>query len=378
MPDRTAWPRLTWDGPFSLDSLRDRLREIAGRARRFEAALEEAAEAGEADLSLLEEPLADWDRSAAGVFAYTGLGEGKAIPEAEVPALAKQLAQTYKELGERRDKVLARLGKAAPRVLAREPKIALDEAAITVGEGPSGLGTELNSEESEAAFFQELTPEQLRAKEDGAEPEYVDGELRDGDALPSLGDDMDAPAEVGTSRLTGEVRALIVEQRAASPVRAEELRLRQLAESKPFPKTGHLAALLANLPAEWVAAIHATLGLAAGPETTAGSRATAQRGQIFEHLRDAESLASLVGSLGERERTLLGALVRTGGLPYPRVTAKFGLDEADGYAWSERPPSGPLAVLRRSGLAFVCTKDGQLFVAVAADLVSALGATLAT
>lgn len=380
MPDRTAWPRLSWDGPPSLDALRARLRELAARARRFEAALEEAAEAGEADLSLIEAPLAEWDRCAADVFAFTGLGEGRAIAESDVPSLSKQLAKTSQELGKHREKVLARLGKAASRVLAREPEIALDEAAITVGEGPDGVPASSGSEDSEAAFFREVPVERLPNGEEPEfeEPEFIDGEIRDGGA-PMLGDDMDAPAEVGTSRLTGEARALVVEQRASSPVRAEELRMRQLAESKPYPKTGHLAALLANLPTEWIGAIHATLGLpGAGAETTAGSRATAQRAAIFEHLRRPESLAALVAGFGERERTLLAALVRTGGLPYPRVTAKFGLDEADGYAWTERPASGPLAMLRRSGLAFVCTKDGGLFVAAAADLAAPLKEALAT
>lgn len=367
-----SWPNLSWDPAPAGAALDLRVRQIAELATRFEAALEQAAEQEQADLSALEKDLDSWDRAAAEVFVHTGLGEGRPVTASRLPALRK----AYGELRGLRAVLLSRLGGAAAGVVAREPKVEIEAELLQVG---GGLGDEgWDEEESEASFFKDLPPEELRAPPDFEPPEGpIDGEIEDGEAFP--GDEMEEGfedeelADLGGDRPDEQPAPPV-----ATPVRPEEIRLRQLAHAKAYPQSGTLGAMLALLPAEWIVAIHATLGLETSPDEdlSAGSRAALLRGPIFEHLRSPEGLAEVVASLGPKEREILGALLKVGLLSYARVAAKWGSDDADGYSWAERPESGPLSALRRRGLAFVLSRNGEQVVAAPTDLAEALKAAL--
>src|SRR5690606_34023141 len=129
-------------------------------------------------------------------------------------------------------------------------------------------------------------------------------------------------------------------QEFTRPVSIEELRMRQAAENKLLPESRNLGALLAILPSEWVSSIYETLGFAA-PDfegVTSGSRSSVRRGVIHEHLHREEFLRDLVAALAPDERRLLEELVEAGRLPYQRVTADYGKDDADGFFWSDRTP----------------------------------------
>ncbi|HEY3450396.1 MAG TPA: hypothetical protein VGK67_28840 [Myxococcales bacterium] len=375
MHSPTPWPQLSWDAAATGAALEGRIREIARLARRFEAALEQAAEQELADLSRIDEALTAWDRAAAEVFVHTAFGEGKPIAPAEAPARAKALKKAWDELCRLRAQMLDGLGEAAEGVLEREPNVAIDEAMLAVGQGMPEQ--EYDSEESESAFFQDQPAENFRhLPEDDEPPEHIDGEIEDGQAF--LGDDdmesAEASAKKNFDHLSGAKPAPKVEAPVASPVRPEEVRQRQAAQAKPYPGTGNLSALLALLPVEWIVAIHQRLKLpAAGDEElSAGSRSALLRGPVHAFLKNPAKLAEVVAALGDKEKEILSALLRLGALNYSKATAKWGLDDADGYCWSERPPAGPLSVLRRTGLAFVCTQSGQPVVAAPTDLVDEL------
>ncbi len=362
------WPPLPREPSPTPETLARRIQTVARRVRAFETALEYAAEDERIDLSRHEESMAAWERAAAPVFLHTALGEGRALP-ADLGGLARTLDHAYEVLGRHRLALLERLGAGAGHVLEAEAGVEVDPAFLVVGQGPAG--EQWDEEEHEAAHFQEPSAEQLRSLHDPGPQEHIDGEVEEGVGL--LGDDELAPerAVVGVNRLTGEMPAITVEARVAAPVRADEVLKRQQAESKPLPTPANLSGLLALLPGEWITAIHKTLQLPRPDfDLSAGSRSAAMRGVIHQHLTGA-GLDKVLAGLGAKERELLAALVRSpAGLVYTAVTARWGLDEADGFAWSERPPSGPVAVLRRSGLAFVGVRGPQRVVVAPADLLA--------
>ncbi|MGI5860480.1 MAG: hypothetical protein ACOX6T_00315 [Myxococcales bacterium] len=308
------WPSLAWEPPSerAAEWLLDRTIEVAARARAFEVGLEQAGEAGEVDLALVGSDLDAWDKWAARVFAYTAIGEGLALP-ADTGAFARRLEETYGHLTCVRARLLARLGaEGAARVIEREAAAEIDRA-------------------------------RLRQRTDKAPAlELIAGEQ-------DL-QEVDAPVE--------------------SPVRADELQMRSQAEQRPLPDGARLGDLLAALPSDWLRAVFENLELALPDGAPApASRSSARRQAVAEHLFDEQNLSLIAESLDPIERGLVSELLAAdGSLPYKQITETYGLDEADGFYWSERPPSGPLARLRRLGLVFVGTRNGQLTVTVACEL----------
>lgn len=374
MNARQGWPELSWDAAATGALLEGRIREVARLARRFEAALEQAAEEELVDLSTVDDALAAWDAAAAEVFVHTAFGEGRPVAPDEAPARAKAVRKAWGELRRLRAQMLESLGGAAERVLEREPSVAVDEALLAVGQGMPEQP--YDSEEHEAAFFEDQPAASFRTlPEDDSPQEHIDGEVDEG-AL--LGDDDLESAEQSAKKnfdhLSGAKPAPKVEAPLASPVRPEEVRQRQAAQARPCPASPNLSAMLALLPIEWVVAVHKALKLppAGDEELSAGSKSALLRGPIHAHLKAPAKLAEVVAGLGEKEKEILSAVLRLGALNYSKATAKWGSDDADGYCWSERPPSGPLSVLRRSGLVFVCAQNGQPVVAAPTDLAEEL------
>ena len=322
MPD---WPQLDWTVPSTGAGAwaQERVAGAAVVIRAFETALEDCAKAGEVDLAAIGDELARWDQAALAIFMYTAMGADKPIP-ADVPRLAVELRKAWGELARLRDRLLRRLGETvAVRVLEREAASPVDRSLFRPREAPP--------------------------------------------AAPSL------------AHFAGE-HAAVAEASRAFPVKAEEVRMRQLAEQKPVPESRSLGALLGILPSDWVAAIFEQLEVPVDEEDelTVGSKATAQRGGIVARLKDPAFLEQVVGSLADEERALLGEVLKGKGvLPYGRVGSRWGHDESDGFYWSRRAPVGPLARLRRLGLLFVGTQKGTAVVAAPADLAEQLKALLA-
>lgn len=313
MRNTRDWPPLEAEGPWSAETAFERTCELAARALAFESALEQALEEG-LDLAPVEKDLADWDAAAAEVFRYTGLGDGDPLP-ADLEGYRDALRDRSETLRRARAGVLARLPKSDANVLAeREGAAQIDQARLRERAAPA---------ESLAEF--------------------------EGDAPPAQDAQVSAPSK---------------------PVAPEEVKMRAAAEQKPMPESGKLAGLLALLPSEWIAAVFETLKLKLDDdeEFTAGSRAAARRGVIHKSLLDPAFLSGVVARLDDPERNLLGVLTERSPTSYQKVREKFGSDEADGFYWSERSPSGPLAKLRRAGLAYVAVQNGVAALAVPRDL----------
>jgi len=327
-PPDNGWPKLDWNRPFTRDGLQQRIVEIARLARRFETALEQGAEAGELELQLLTSDLEAWDLCASNVFMYTQLGEGRELEESEVPACAAQLAEVYEALIGLRRETLEHLGPRAAAPLAGEREVEIDERFLT--------------EKDESKISR------------GSSADVLGNEVASGTA------ECEPPLE--------------------KPVTAIELRLRQAAEQKPLADL-RLNALIASLPPDWVSAIHSHLALdeeSASQEGEGGTRSGNQRQRIEKHLSDPESLLRTVSSLDEREKGVLSEILAADGvLPYSQTVARWGLDESDGFYWSQRPPSGPLGYLRRVGLVYVGTLQGKLVTVIPKDLAEPLESLIA-
>ena len=372
MSETRAWPEISWkDSRLDEESIRNRIEIIALQVRRFELALEAAGEAEVADLSGFEPELDAWDRSAAPVFAHTGLGEGLPLVASELPALARALEAACSELGAQRSQLLEKLGPpVAARVLELEATVLL-EAADLWAAPPADL-----AESEGEAYMLAGEPEPLLVP---PAAEALEAEVDPGAPVESLPQRLGGSGSDVRERLGAEPEPeRTSKERLGTPVRGEELRMRQLAEAKPLPEDDTLGALLALLPSEWIGAVAAHLELTAPVAKAHGSRTTRLQAAVHAHLRDPGSLRALVAGLGEPERKLLAALLRADGpLPHGAVAAAFGLDEADGFYWSGRPTSGPLSRLRRSGLVFVGARENQAQVAVPSDLAAELRALLA-
>lgn len=326
MNDPNSWPELPWEpGTPRLEWLLDRVAVLADRACCFDLGLEQAVEAGELSRSAIAGELEAWELCAANVYMYVGLREAQRLSPEEVPSHAEELEKVWRELAGLRTRLLDRLGeRLAGRVLSFESSARVDDAQIL------GRAGEL------PAFV--------------AETNVLTGEQT---LMPSL---------------TGP---------RGKPVSVDELRMRQSAEQKPLPEPATLEALLAHQPSDWTSAIFDILGLDL-PDEALGAPRAARRKAIAEHLGDKESLDSLVVGLPDEARELLAKLLESGGaMRYSEAVEKPGQDEADGFYWTERPPSGPLAWLRRMGLAFVGLRKGQKAVVVASDLRKRLKAALA-
>ena len=329
MASSVAWPQLDWTCPVAAGPwLETRVLDMAALVRRFELAFQQSADGAEGDelsaaFDAASEALVGWDEEADKVYVHTTRGERKPVP-AE-PAYARELKLVYDQLQDIRAQILELLGDDASALL-------LDaESRIEVGR----------------EAFRPAAPKRPPTKTQELRLERFAADL------------ISASPEAGPPR---------------KPVTVDEIRMRTSAEQKPLPDSRNLGALLALLPSDWVRAVFQHLQLKLDDEElTAGSRAAMCRGIIFESLRQAPFLSKIVGQLLDVDRALLHQLVSHQGLlPYTRVAQTFGHDEADGFYWYERPPSGPLARLRRSALAFVGTRGVNVTVALPADLSAAI------
>ncbi len=323
------WPELSWTpSGEKVEWLIDRTHELAVRARGFELALEQASEAGEANLSRLADDLAEWEKLTANIWMSSGLEDAEGVTDEAVPRHADALAKVYRNLIDRRRSILAKLGaEASAKLQAREETV-----------------------------------------------DVTEGEAGESDQVPQFGGETDL---LGTQLPFIQLPGHEIQR----PVSSDELRMRQTAESKQLPESGNLGALLSILPSEWVTSIFETLGLAApgDEEMTAGSRSAFRRGVIHEHLLREDFLREIALALDEEDRTLLVKLMEAGKpLPYNRITAEFGKDDADGFFWGDRRPSGPLARLRRTGLAFVAMRFSQQLVQTPVDVAAKLKTVLAS
>jgi hypothetical protein len=320
--DDDTWPELTWEPAAQRVAwLVERTRELATLARAFEQALEDAQAEGQAPLSRVARELELWERTCANLWMYVGLGEAKKVPADEVPLHAEELAKTWARLREMRSDILEKLGEAAAGVRERERAAKVDEAALTARAGE----------------------------------------------LPTFSAEVDAlGAPVAQIPVVGDA--------PARPVTGDEFRHRQMQESRTLPEPATLAALLEASPPAWVECAFETLGLelAEPAEQNAHSR-TAQLRRSLTAQMTPEFLRQVVFALEEQDRSLLSSLVSAKGtLRYGQVTSVYGRDDADGYSWQERPPSGPLARLRRVGLAYVGMSGKRLVVQLPEDLIEPL------
>jgi hypothetical protein len=330
MAPPAAWSPLDWTCPVTAGPwLETRVLDLAALIRRFELAFQQSADGAQGDelqaaFDTAAETLVDWDAEAAKIYAHTTRGEGKPVPPE--PAYARELKLVYDQLQDLRAQILEQLGDDAAALL-------LD------AEGRIEVGREA---------FRPAAPKRAPTKTQELRLERFAADL------------MSANATAGPP---------------AKPVTVDEIRMRTAAEQKPLPESRSLGALLAILPSDWVRAVFAHLELSLDDqELTAGSRAAMCRGIIFESLRQPPFLAKVIGQLLDVDRALLSQLLqkKDGLIPYTRVAQTFGHDEADGFYWYERPPSGPLARLRRSALAFVGTRGVNVTVALPSDLAGAI------
>lgn len=317
-----SWPQLDWTvtGP-KLNWLIDRTKDMAYRARAFELALEQAAEAGEAPLSKVADLLSEWEHLAANVWMYSGLGEAKQVAADDVIFHAEELAKVYGSLIDTREKILGTVGPdAANRILAREKEAKVDDAQV-----------------------------KLRA-----------GELPNFQETDALGNVISIP---------------LTQDEVKHPITPDELKSRMSAEQKALPDNADFKTLMNLVPPPWVAAIFETYDLPMPEsdddeevELTANSRSTIQKKVLAERMND-ELLQTAVFALEDDDRKLLGELLNGGGaMRYSEAMNSYGKDDADGFFWSNRPPSGPVARLRRTGLAFVGMRGGKQLLVVPNDL----------
>lgn len=315
-PRFPPWPKLDWRCPSKPGPwLEKRTFEVAALTRRFELAFTVLAEEGKLDLADVDDPLLEWDMKAAEILVFTVWGESKRVPTD--PGFASRLEKIYATIEKARLRVLEGFGRDKGRLVAdREAQLPIDTKSLR--------------------------------------------------PAPS------SPMPATFARFTGEFEGVAATPDLSKvPVSGDEVLKRGAAEAKPLPESRNLGALLANQPSEWISAIfeHLALKLDEDAELSAGSRSAVRRGAIFEHLRDAANLEKVLASLEAPSQSILFDLLdHEGWLPYRKLISNVGLDESDGFYWNTRPPSGPLAVLRRKGLAFVGTRNGTAMVSLPLDL----------
>ena len=122
-------------------------------------------------------------------------------------------------------------------------------------------------------------------------------------------------------------------------------------EKRPLPRQLKLKTLLKGIPAIWLDAVCAALGITVGELRHRKDREQA----VANALMDADRLWQVVcGELSATERELLGFLLEKGGqVASGQVTRRFGRDVEDGWFWNEQPPTSVLGRVRLHGLAFV-------------------------
>ena len=115
---------------------------------------------------------------------------------------------------------------------------------------------------------------------------------------------------------------------------------REEVADKPLSPDAGLARVLKNMPAVWLDAVCAALGIT--PKRLRRQREK----QIADHLTDAARLKQVVGGLDAQSLALLRYLLAGGGWRRSNaVTRRFGALEGDEYYWNEKPPASPVGVL---------------------------------
>jgi hypothetical protein len=324
MSSTQNWPELSWTvSSQRVQWLIDRTKQMGEKARAFELALEACAEAGEAPLSKVADELELWERTSANVWMYVGLGEGKQVAADDVPSHAEELEKVWLNLSEQRQTILQKLGDAASNVLAREAALKVDYANLLERAGE----------------------------------------------LPSFGAGVDA---------LGTPQNIFIAEEISKPITGDEFRQRHAAESKSLPDPADFKALLHFLPPPWVQAVFDTIGLEIPRELLqeGESRTALQRQVLLERMSPA-LLEQIVFALNEPDRALLHELVTAGGaIRYSEACQRYGRDDADGFFWLDRTPSGTVAHLRRVGLAYVGMREGKQLMMAPSDLLAPLAALL--
>lgn len=317
-----AWPALTWTPDWTgIAWLEERVKAVTLRTHAFEEGLARADRAGVIKLRTMREQLVDWQEAAAHVRLYVTMIGEKRISLTELPFHGEELAKVYKSLDRARTALLASLSPAtASAVLKHEASVNID--------------------------FEEIrrsAPAVALRKDDYG---------RLGEVLPPL------------LKLTGDGPRV-----KPVPLLPEEYMLRMQAESQRLPSHPSLSALLAFLPSAWLHAVFVSLGIRP-PRRSAAEKLQKldYAGMIQAHLTDPAKVKLLVRRLDEQARLLLADLWDSGAMPYASVKVYYGSDDPDGYHWLRRPPSGPLGLVRRMGLAYVGKVGAEYCVTTPNDL----------
>jgi tetratricopeptide (TPR) repeat protein len=99
--------------------------------------------------------------------------------------------------------------------------------------------------------------------------------------------------------------------------------------------------------------------------------------RIAETLLDADELARIVADLGEEPRAALREVVEAGEtMPWAAFDARYDNDFDQGVEWNYPPPQTVMGQLRLHGLLVETTVDGEVLVAIPAELRAPLGEIL--
>ncbi len=317
-----AWPELEWLADWSgIAWLEERVKVVTLRMHAFEEGLARANRAGELKLRTMHEQLADWQEGASHVRLYVAMIAEKRISLTELPFQVRELGKVYRSLDRARILLLRQLPAAAAVAVVKH------EAAVNID-------------------FEEIrrsAPTVALRKDDYG---------RLGEVLPPL------------LKLTGDG-----ERVKPVPLLPEEYMLRMQAESQRLPSHPSLSALLAFLPSAWLHAVFVSLGIRPPKRSPAEkTQKLDYSGMIQQHLADPAKLKGVIRRLDEQARLLLADLWDSGAMPYASVKIYYGSDDPDGYHWLRRPPSGPLGLVRRLGLAYVGKAGAEYRVATPNDL----------
>ncbi len=318
-------------GRFEPETLDEFLLELLRRNRQLLKALEIAGVPGDApgveQFRRQEAPLID---------SVVELRRGK-LSEAARRGLLRAALETAETLGATRRRILAGLeGEPRERAIKAEPRVRVKD-------------WDLRQELAEAQF--EV------AEEDGEIIEIV---------LPMAEDEELPPGILGLA----DVEALTQVSLQA---------WKQEQEQRPLPRQLRLRTLLKGIPAIWLDAACAVLGIEPGELKQRKDREQA----VARALTDAERLRQIVrNQLSAGERKLLAYLLEKGGQSASgQVTRRFGRDVEDGWFWNEQPPTSVLGRVRLHGLAFVgrLKTKGRMMrtVAIPRELREPLAAALA-
>lgn len=119
-------------------------------------------------------------------------------------------------------------------------------------------------------------------------------------------------------------------------------------DAQPLKPGLTLRQALKGLPAHWLKAVCANLGLAVRGRRPEREKAVAGL-LLFEG-----SLRGVVRTLPSHAREALAFILAEGGVArLNRLKPKFGTVERDGWMWQEHPPESTIGLLRLSGLVYI-------------------------